>query len=274
MEHKSTEYIESYLGVSLQVRIFLVRSMAFMWNTYTCCIFDSSLRRPLIKHVVMAYGVDVPTEVGYVYKKKVAPESEGNPDGIPNLHKVIWESANGELHLEAMEATRSSLTELFVKKRRKRELLKRGSSLHSGDGSVPYLSLSFAHTWLLHAARALRHSGEAPANNPLNDIDVSHRPKGATEWVEGAPPKQADSVDGTTNKAESDTGTNHPHGTKYKPEMHRYHNVGQSRTTGIEYTTTVIEAIGVEHKETTRCVRGEGTLPILGLFPIAFCCLR
>jgi hypothetical protein len=25
-----------------------------------------------------------------------------------------------------------------------------------------------------------------------------------------------------------------------------------SRTTGIEYTTTVIEAIGIEHKETTR----------------------
>ena len=50
----------------------------------------------------------------------------------------------------------------------------------------------------------------------------------------------------------ADTGTNHPHGTRYKPEMTRYHNVGTSRTTGIEYTTTVIEALGVEHKETTR----------------------
>lgn len=27
---------------------------------------------------------------------------------------------------------------------------------------------------------------------------------------------------------------------------------GKSRSTGMEYTTTVIEAIGVEHKETTR----------------------
>jgi hypothetical protein len=34
--------------------------------------------------------------------------------------------------------------------------------------------------------------------------------------------------------------------------MTKYHNVGISRTTGIEYTTSVIEAIGVEHKETTR----------------------
>lgn len=34
--------------------------------------------------------------------------------------------------------------------------------------------------------------------------------------------------------------------------MIRYHNQGTSRTTGIEYTTTVIEALAVEHKETTR----------------------
>ena len=34
--------------------------------------------------------------------------------------------------------------------------------------------------------------------------------------------------------------------------MKKFHNVGTSRTTGMEYTTSVIEAIGVEHKETTR----------------------
>lgn len=72
------------------------------------------------------------------------------------------------------------------------------------------------------------------------------------EWVEGLPTDDPDVVDDKKKIEESDTGTNHPHGTKYKPEMHRYHNVGKSRTTGIEYTTTVIEAIGVEHKETTR----------------------
>eukprot|EP00980_Cylindrotheca_fusiformis_P026762 scaffold17328_cov34-Cylindrotheca_fusiformis.AAC.1 len=33
-----------------------------------------------------------------------------------------------------------------------------GKLARSGDGSVPYLSLSWAHTWLLHAARARRFS--------------------------------------------------------------------------------------------------------------------
>ena len=36
--------------------------------------------------------------------------------------------------------------------------------------------------------------------------------------------------------------------------MLRYHNVGKSRRTKKKYSTTVIEAIGVEHKETTRYV--------------------
>lgn len=204
--------------------------------------------------MVLAYGVDIPTEVGYAYKKKFTTGTEHSPDGIPDLDKVIWEQAHGKLQVESMETTRNTLTELLVKKKRKREKLKKSSSLHSGDGSVPYLALSWAHTWLLHAARALRQSGDAPHGNPLDDIKVSHRPKGAIEWVEGPPPNQADPIAQKKKVEESDTGTTHPHGTKYKPEMHRYHNVGRSRTTGIEYTTTVIEAIGVEHKETTRYV--------------------
>lgn len=51
---------------------------------------------------------------------------------------------------------------------------------------------------------------------------------------------------------DDDTGTSHPAGTKYKPEMIRFQSEGKSRTTGMAYTTSVIEAIGVEHKETTR----------------------
>lgn len=34
--------------------------------------------------------------------------------------------------------------------------------------------------------------------------------------------------------------------------LHRYQSKGKSRSTGMEYTTAVIEAVGVEHKETTR----------------------
>ena len=121
---------------------------------------------------------------------------------------------------------------------------------------MPYLSLSWVHTWLLHAARAKRVSEKDRASederNALDHIEISHRPPGEIEWVEGPPPDQEDDDSDLKLVAEADTGTNHPHGTRYKPEMTRYHNVGRSRTTGIEYTTTVIEAIGVEHKEATR----------------------
>ena len=199
----------------------------------------------------MAYGVDIPTEVGYSYKKKMMPEAKEEFDGVPNLDRIIREEANGELFVEQMDTTRKSFAELLTKKRRKKEELSKSSLQHSGDGSVPYLSLAWAHTWLLHAARALRHSKpETLPGNPLDDIKVSHRPKGGMEWVEGA--KEADPFDAKKKIEDADTGTNHPHGTRYKPEMHRFHNVGKSRTTGMVYTTTVIEAIGVEHKETTR----------------------
>jgi len=52
--------------------------------------------------------------------------------------------------------------------------------------------------------------------------------------------------------ADTDTGTRNPHGTKYKPEMVRFQSEGKSRTTGMDYTTTVIDAVGAKHKETTR----------------------
>jgi hypothetical protein len=211
-------------------------------------------RRPLVKHVILAYGVDVPTEVGYSYKKKESPAllKEDEFDGVPHLHKVILEDANGQLLAEELESSRHAFADL-LKKRRKRERFAKGSLHHSGDGSVPYLSLSWAHTWLLHAGRAARHSGnDTGTSNPLDDIAVSHRPKGAMEWADGAPPKQSGPADERKKVEQSDTGTKHPHGTKYKPEMHRFRNTGKSRTTGMEYTTTVIEALGVEHKETTR----------------------
>jgi len=83
---------------------------------------------------------------------------------------------------------------------------------------------------------------------------VSHRPKGATKWISGAPPPiKVVLADESRKKGEDgDTGTSHPGGTKYKPEMVRFHNVGTSRKTGLKYSTSVIEAFGVEHKETTR----------------------
>ena len=227
----------------------------------------------MIKHVIMSYGANVPTEVGYIYKKRnyvdeeSSDESKGSvapsnaTDGVPHLKTVLWEETGGKIFAEEIEAPRGSIAEHFIKKKKKKEPFEyEGSPFeHSGDGSVPYLSLSWVHTWLLHAARARRPSDGDDINEPikegksaLNYISVSHRPSGATDWVDGPPPPEIEVLDPSKLIDTADTGVDHPHGTRYKPLMKRYHNVGVSRTTGIEYTTTVIEAIGVEHKETTR----------------------
>ena len=83
---------------------------------------------------------------------------------------------------------------------------------------------------------------------------MTHRPKGGIEWVDGYGADPREEVEETANgdKDDDDTGTSHPHGTRYKPKMVRFQSSGKSRSTGMQYTTTVIEAIGVEHKETTR----------------------
>jgi hypothetical protein len=226
------------------------------WNTAVPNMLNSSWERPLIKHVIMAYGVDVPTEVGYTYRKRVIKDTsliEGEYDGIPNLQRALWEDAGGTLYEERFDVQRGGFGEMLGKKRPRRTKIADGSLHHSGDGSVPYLSLMWAHTWLLHAVRALRHDGSEGPKNPLDGIEISHRPKGAMEWMKGSPPKSVTILGGDKKYEESsDTGTAHPHGTKYKPEMIRYHSAGTSRTTGIEYTTTVLEALRVEHKETTR----------------------
>ena len=230
------------------------------WNTNVPNILNKTWDRPHIKNIIMAYGVDLPTEAGYAYRKKDMVNSEPSEfDGVPVLEKVIWEDANGALTEEKVDQARGKLVDAIVKKKVKREPLRgkdgKGKLMHSGDGTIPYLSLSWAHTWLLHAIRAKRYSEDTtdPLTNTLSDdVDVSHRPKGAMEWKSGAPPMKVTFADGTKKKEDGDTGTSHPGGTKYKPEMVRFHNVGTSRKTGLNYSTTVIEAFGVEHKETTR----------------------
>jgi len=225
------------------------------WDTKVPNILNRTWERPLIKHVIMAYGVDIPTEVGYRYKKreKAGEKKEDEHDGVPNLQTVLWEDPGGGISEESLEGSRGRLTDLLSKKKRRRVQVKDGLFQHSGDGSVPYLSLAWAHTWLLHGIRAKRHSGNKDSF-PLDKIRISHRPKGAMEWKDGPPPQSITIVGEKKIEESSDTGTAHPHGTKYKPEMVRFHCAGKSRTTGIDYSTTVIEAIGVEHKETTRYV--------------------
>jgi len=200
--------------------------------------------RPPIKHVIMAYGTDIPTEVSYSYLKR-----EGGSDNmckrtdLPSLKSVLWETDGGEVLLESLQASKG----LFSSKPKKKKM-GQGGLHHSGDGSVPYLSLSFAHLWLLDGLRN-QSSTENKHINPLDEINSSHRLEGGLLWKDGIPKRSLDEDDQKKTKKDdsSDTGTSHPHGTKYKPEMHRYHT-----TTGTEHSTTVIEAFGVEHKETTR----------------------
>ena len=224
------------------------------WDTRLSNILNNTWERPLIKHVIMAYGVDLPTEVAYEYIKTDRDASDKKRDHPPTLQTVYWETAGGAISTEHVDQQKPNKLTDFWKKKQKREPLRIGKLHHSGDGSVPYLSLAWSHTWLLHSIRAQRFSGQMEGH-PFNDIEIRHRPEGATEWVDGPPPIRKLATNNEKKVEESsDTGTAHPHGTKYKPEMVRYQNVGTSRTTGINYTTTVIEALAVEHKETTRYV--------------------
>lgn len=175
------------------------------------------------------------------------------------IQRAIWETANGKLMLESLKGSRSRLS-LRATKPKMQEYQGNGKEKlpHSGDGTIPYLSLAWAHTWLLHATRAMRHSESENSlgkigGNPLDSIKFSYRPNGGSHWISGKLRQILDDIDqGNGSVSDSDTGTSHPHGTKYKPEMRRFQSKGKSRTTGMDYTTAVIEAIGVEHKETTR----------------------
>lgn len=259
------------------------------WHSPFPNIMNSTWDRPHIKHIIMAYGVDVPTEVGYVYRKEETVKDDTNNgetkdqeqkaksepgtkyDGIPGLYTAIWENEFGELTQENLGATKSLTDTVLMKKPKKLPLNggnSTGSLFHAGDGSVPYLSLSWAHTWLLHATRAMAHSKSAEyetyrgsqeddakeKKNPLKSIRVTHRPRGGSDWLKGVPKtwKNRQNKDEENVEKDADTGTSHPHGTKYKPEMVRFQSEGKSRATGMAYTTSVIEAVGVEHKETTR----------------------
>ncbi|KAL3769207.1 hypothetical protein ACHAWO_000853 [Cyclotella atomus] len=248
------------------------------WNSPVPNPLMSTPERPHIKHVVMAYGCDVPTEAGYIYRKTEHHKSNNPPsnttndsekmDEIPKMSHVIWEEKHGRKIIESKLVESSFADTILRKKKQTRRPFNISSDeprLHqSGDGTIPYISLMWAHTWLLHATRAMRSSNQsAPMkegerisnpNNALDSINVSHRPKGGNEWIEGygADPRTAADISYESRSNIGDTGTQHPHGTKYKPKMVRFQSSGRSRSTGMEYTTTVIEAIGVEHKETTR----------------------
>jgi hypothetical protein len=294
-------------GDPLGVKLDQLRESWWHGNTHKSVpnMLETPPDRPHIKHVIMAYGVDLVTEVGYIYKKTEQLETDDDDsrstkrfkkkefDGVPNLAGVVWEEPGGKLVYESKGTLDESKLESFAetllgKKRVRRQPLKgdSGEALnwlhHSGDGTIPYLSLMWAHTWLLHAIRGAMKSSDTTVSTLLDSIRVSHRQKGGNEWLEGY---GSDPLRAPIDHFDGDTGTSNPHGTKYKPKMIRFQTSGNSRLTGMEYTTTVIgasqclfydsfisfksmsfhfyypvrllfinfiEAIGVEHKETTR----------------------
>mmetsp|Transcript_7255 Transcript_7255/g.17054 ORF Transcript_7255/g.17054 Transcript_7255/m.17054 type:complete len:1074 (+) Transcript_7255:44-3265(+) len=226
-------------------------------------VLNHTWDRPLIKHVIMAYGVDVTTESGYIYNKQYEVNAEGEVDipknvtgPPPDLKTVFWEQPGGTMTREHLDGKRGSTLESLLGQKKVKEdahNITTGRLARCGDGAVPYLSLSWAHTWLLHAERAKRASSTSSnePTNPLDSIEISHRPQGENSWIEGPPSEKLTIVNEKLVDV-ADKKSGHPHGTRYKPEMIRYHNAGVSRKTGIQYTTTVIEAVGVEHKEATR----------------------
>jgi hypothetical protein len=171
-------------------------------------------------------------ELGYIYRKDT---EKIKITGIPHLKDVLWENAGGDLTVELVGGSKGGIADVFAMrpKRRAFNLTHPTARLvHSGDGSVPYLSLSWAHTWLLHAARARRYTEyESGLNvatqtdlrtkkNALDYIHVSHRPRGKMDWVDGPPPVEKEDIDKTAKAMDdSGTGTSHPHGTKYSEKV-------------------------------------------------------
>ena len=113
----------------------------------------------------MAYGCDVPTEMAYVYKKTDIMKSVNSTfntttpktdsfDRIPTMSQVIWEEKHGKLILESKipDPSFSSFTDAILRKKKQMRRPFNVSSaeprLHqSGDGTIPYISLMWAHTW-------------------------------------------------------------------------------------------------------------------------------
>ena len=119
------------------------------WNNPLPNILNSTWDRPHIKHVIMAYGVDYDTEVGYVYRKLENQNKDNDVgyDNMPTLKTIIHEDAGGRLYEEYRIDEKMSFTDSMLGKRspRTRQLEKSGEGKlkRSGDASVPYLSLAW-----------------------------------------------------------------------------------------------------------------------------------
>ncbi|GMH97100.1 hypothetical protein TrVE_jg9063 [Triparma verrucosa] len=210
-------------------------------------IFDGIFERPQIRHVILAYGTNLPTEIGYTYTKEAARV----PQDLPEVREVIWEEEGGKVVVEE-EGMESTFLKLGGKKRREAMDVKEADRLtKSGDGTIPYLSLAWGHTWLLDFAR----KGWKDDKAKTPSIEKTEKLAGYGGW--SAPGENKETCIKSTDDDQciddilTGKETKHPHLTQYHPKMEKWKVSGISKTNQ-KWTTTLIEADGVEHKETPR----------------------
>lgn len=119
------------------------------WQNVLPNNLNSTWDRPHIKHVIMAYGVDFDTEVGYVYRKvDQSKQDEKQFDDMPTMKTIIHEEAGGRLYEENRIEEKKSITDSVLMRKsqniiRELESSGKGKLKRSGDASVPYLSLAW-----------------------------------------------------------------------------------------------------------------------------------
>ena len=99
-----------------------------------------------------AYGVDVATETGYVYKKTEKIEAPDNSaakakidfDGVPFLAEVIWEESHGNLVSESQMIEPASFADTILRKKKDRRRHLKNDSGESPSwlhNSIPVLNV-------------------------------------------------------------------------------------------------------------------------------------
>jgi hypothetical protein len=99
--------------------------------------------RPPVRHIVTIYGVNLPTDVAYRYvQKPLSPTARQlglRGEFSLALDEIVAEVSGGQLQRRTVDGT--------VIRDATLSLPRKNGHAKSGDGTVPYTSLSWAHTW-------------------------------------------------------------------------------------------------------------------------------
>jgi len=159
--------------------------------------------RPPIKHIIMAYGVNLRTSMGLIYLNK-------RDQNLPILDELVIEQ-DGKLWAEKYRKTTGKSDRRF---------LRNSSFPKSGDGTVPYISLSWAHSWIFEENYEVK-------QHPERIISASK-----SHFLQWAPEKISEVVARSTLVPGF--------------EVHNSTDIATGRT------TLVLEIEGLEHKDNTK----------------------